>query len=400
MNQYSVLFDNAGAQLPPMDGSIILKDGRYCLFDNDRNCLVTLPCTFGVGEVGTMLQCEPVDELRREYGWKYRIEEKGLWGWIHPQFQQVIPPIFNTFHFTTEDSSCLMMATVPGSGAHYVRGLWVLCGHWSKAVLAPLKMPANSVRTLEDGSPDAHFIILDYPMWTMNCRIRFWNREENGQQLSCVSVYADQCNEGALVTGNTFYWEVGTDGPTDFTDIRITGTSSNTHFVFYPDGRRSAFSCPGHPDEQFLPYIRNYTGPYVEKTLISAPTSDGNQTVSLHAVCRMDERPLLALERESTNGKSFDERKLLTPYAFTGLDVAYKVNHEDRETPEIYLIADQYGKKGIIKISQYSWMDRAEYFLPCEYDSIHITDERIRVTRMGQKGELNLHGRWLELLHD
>jgi len=256
MNQYSVLFDNAGAQLPPMDGSIILKDGRYCLFDNDRNCLVTLPCTFGVGEVGTMLQCEPVDELRREYGWKYRIEEKGLWGWIHPQFQQVIPPIFNTFHFTTEDSSCLMMATVPGSGAHYVRGLWVLCGHWSKAVLAPLKMPANSVRTLEDGSPDAHFIILDYPMWTMNCRIRFWNREENGQQLSCVSVYADQCNEGALVTGNTFYWEVGTDGPTDFTDIRITGTSSNTHFVFYPDGRRSAFSCPGHPDEQFLPYIR------------------------------------------------------------------------------------------------------------------------------------------------
>ena len=74
----------------PRNCSIGSKGGKTMLYDEDDEKFISLPFDDIEGELGEIEEYEDLEGC----GWKYRTEPKGRWGYISPDYAQVISPRF------------------------------------------------------------------------------------------------------------------------------------------------------------------------------------------------------------------------------------------------------------------------------------------------------------------
>jgi len=384
------LHDGPGSEAPeaepaaeeiPMgiDGSIILKDDLYAIYDNEANTIVSLPFTDGTaGSLHTMAVCEPVDPQRPELGRKYKLQaDDKKWGWLHPEFVQVFGPCFDKFDCLKEDNDVDLLAWEQGEGLHSVHTLWSYCaGLMSRMEQLPMH---TTKREFNEGG----FMLFaaDHPVYRFKKKI-----DENG--TLCILISSGYTPDFPLWCEE--YWEISDEGASARYDV-WTGEKFFSHA-----GRSYGFG--GHTEIDFMHDMIRRDADYCSKGICYLEKK-GDTHFSLHAVSRKNEPHAFALGLEVLKGTE-SRLQVLTPFVFTELSNSKIVLQEEGAT--VRICGKVLGRNGVLHVAcNYEKQSAAvTYPVPFEYESVLITDTGITLRKEGLVGEMNLDGKWTKPLHD
>ena len=415
--------------------SVVTKDGKLCLYDNDAEKFITIPWDDAEGGVGEMLEFEPIrvpnpfegfsdgddagdgdggaEPEDKPLGYRYRLEKDGPWGFISRCFSQSLSPRFSEFR-TGEavDFGCPLwswsLSEETNDTGERLLELWYAVERETQheeqsdvvmnSALALVKSwfgEANAHLSEEDKQYDFRSEVLPCETNVPGEKPFFLVIEDGfvweGNRGSDV-VYAPD-REGICFSMS--YMRRGEER-----NFYSRSLDARDHIIQYGFDRvmpfsgwgafwsRDAFSCfdaawlAGRPwhERGALKYL---SGDYY------AVRRDGYWAL-------MEERPLFG-------GRP---APILTPYAFTGIE---PLKDQDGKTRDCFLV-ERFGKRGVLKVRNLFLERAAEYPVPCEYESIQLkVDEddlfdsawkgRFLVSRMGFMGEINSDGGWHVHLH-
>lgn len=375
--------DETSPYLIGINGSVILKEDLYAIYDNDAGAIVCLPFTDGTpGKLEHIAVCELVDSQRPELGWKYKaLAEDKKWGWLHPEFQQVFSPRFDKFACLNEEDDADLLAFETGDGTHSVYAVWTF-----RTGLFPLMEQLPMHATAHDRIPDCHLLIAaDMTVF------RFLRQKQrvDGKEIECILITSGYSTEVSIYYHE--YWEVHANGSTE----RAQFTRVNDFLIH--SGAHRNYGFTEYPSFDFCRYMIHHSD-FCSSGIAHLEEKNGTR-FSFHKVWHRNEPNAFALGLETCNGAD-SHMEVLTPFVFTSFSLV-RTNRNENGT-EYYVSGDTLGRSGLIRIECDFEKNSAKtgYPIPFEYNSISVNEDRVVVWKDHLVGELNLYGNWTTPLHD
>lgn len=429
--------------------SVVTKDGKLCLYDNDAEKFITIPWDDAEGGVTNMLEFEPIRDPNsighscnddagdgeddkdgdggaepegKLLGYRYRLEKDGPWGFISRRFSQSLSPRFSEFRTKGFDSECSLwgwgLSEETNDSGDRLLELWytveretqheeqsdlvmnsalALARSWFDEANAHLTEENKQYCFRSQALPSETYAPGEEPF----LRIVEDAMTFEGKRGADI-VYAPKREGGCFVMS---YMRSGEKRSFSSTSLLAT----EDHMIQYGHDRvmpfrgwsafwrRNAFSCFDGAWLAGLPWHERGALKYLSGNYY-AVRRDGYWAV---------------MEEEDRFGDS--KTYIRTPYAFTEIE---PLKDQDGRTRNCFLV-ERFGKRGALKVLEVFLDKFTEYPVPCDYESIQLTvdedgvwieDEargvfypgwkgRFLVSRMGFKGEINSDGSWRVHLH-
>lgn len=402
--------------------SIVTKDGKFCLYDNDVDRFITIPWDGAEGGVREMLEFEPIhmpakhsfgeeddDGAKGELlGYRYRLEKDGAWGFISRCFSQSLPPRFSEFR-------------VRKFVAHFTEPplwSWSLCEKTDEEETARLELwYAVERETQREGESD---LVMNSALEL----VKSWYDEAH-EYLSeadrlCGFKIEVLPDEKAIPGEKPFIYItegglVNADVPFDAAVIYAPDSEGECFAVNYTQsgGFRNFQSCSVSAENYIVKHGGDKAMPFWGWSDFWHKAEFGMNSMWL------DSAPWYAADELAYLGGSyyavwrdgywaimnfFWRNKPVTPYAFTRIE---PLKDQDGKTHAHFLL-ERFGKRGVASMEG-MYEKAVKYPVPCEYERIQLKVEdkglfadpegRFLVSRMGFTGELDLDGNWLVHLH-
>lgn len=381
-----------GEALPLAEYSLASKNGHHVFYDDVKKQFVTFTAQLGGVErtFEEMLECERLvhnayygdwddtdcggsggaDAI---YGYRYRVEKDGKWGFISAGFTKVLAPQFDGLKvvdsrfgkellaWSVENENLQLWEALPVEAVGEQRDWW----------LQPVK---SSDGYLED---DNYYFDKEHvPAEDAYYEFR-WDEEEK----STYRLYFPSVRQG-----KGYYWN---EDAGDTTVERVTcqngvlnvGAGNMCYRIPYM-GLLDLFAV-----KKALEEVWNRQDGF---ELVFPLESQGSCSgMGRLAVVRRDGYwavARLAPKRAGALCNGLED--MLTPFAFTKIDA--------QNVWENQVVVDRFGKKGVFDY------EKREYVVPCEYESVKATNTGFIgyiVEKAGFKGSISRTGNWVAALH-
>jgi len=364
--------------------SLVQKDNKFSLYDEDEQLFISLDCPGVPGDVlSSMAVCKPLQapEKREDQegsgpieglGWIYQLEAKedAPWGWISADCRFVSAPLFSwiTVHcdghdYFAEDME-IFAYDADDSALYHTRGDAALV-----RVLSNTTLKADEAFRLEQ-SPYHKWVLLMYSdsvglLQNRDDLFQAYSVIHNNYVLTMKSVFTPvsqkyMCSEVSLAACmNHIEFVKDTSGWAALSDEGEEKLTAQLKPSEYTDIR---FLCSRKEETEF-----------------------GDILTPRYAVRRAD--CYWAVVEQEFNFPDHTIRQL-TPFAFTDMQQLYPGSN--------CALVDQFGKKGIFNC------DAGTYPVPCEYETIEDASGfgiSFTVKKAGFIGQIDHKGKWLEHLH-
>jgi len=351
--------------------SVIQKDGKYALYDNDESKFIAMSCPDAPGgEISAMAVCErlEVPELRenqfdnwmeedsRVLGWKFKLDEASdaLWGWISADCSRVYAP-----KFVEIEAHC--------DGCNYSREhvdilAWTYTGLYRAGV-------GTSMHELICGK--------EIP---------------RGDRKICFERY----NEWNLISWSRFGMERGylcvNGKPEPYYLIDVNRKNGVLHMK--TNGAGESYLCGRLGVQECMSHVKDcnsvvFSG---KVELEASDYTDGFEIFSMQDDDTFGKTVWYAVRRKDAywgvvkmkNGKE----TVAAPFAFTHMTLRAFYRADGM------VAVEQFGKWGVYNVRNDA------YVIPCDYDSVSAmrSEECLEVRRMNFVGKIGFDGEWREHL--
>lgn len=383
--------EDLGEGLPCAEYAQATKNGRHVFYDEEKKQFVTFPVQMNGKQimVEELLECEPirinsasadtactVDDV---FGYKYRLEENGKWGFISAGFSQVLAPQFDGLQvvngreldhellaWTITDDELKLWYAVYAKHAKDGRDWW-------------LQPTVTRVGDEEDAVVTYYLTKDDVPGKNACFERKNWQGPKDFLYIPGFS----------LAEGRGLYWrENEIEGePGHFWELNFVPGLLHVR----PDDRTiKPFTVPLEvyidraPDLQVCRQAaQGLTGGLEVVACLCVPKS--REETGIYIVRR--EGYWAVAKLRACTCDALDE--LLTPFAFTEI----KSLHGSRQ----HCMVDRFGKMGV-----FNYLTK-KYVVPCEYEKIkyheYPGDPIYIVEKAGFVGEIDIDGEWVTPLH-
>lgn len=363
--------------LPPhYNVSLIQKDGKFSLYDNDENTFITLPCEDAPdGRISSMLFCEPLmappcredqtDNLDGEavqLGWKYKLTEYGSFGWISEDCTVVSAPIFKKLEVHC-DGSCYCREEMSLLAWSEVGIIALYCSDgWSPLTrsfgIGLKSIPDSGVYYERDG---------------IGGHLLTW-KEADGGLAGYVVPCEDELYSLSFRNGVLKLWK-NFELPQSRICTELTLNNCLACFTF----KRDEAADPHSTDCIFLKPSEHSDLCLIHETTVGVPGL-GDQKRYYYALRRNDLYwGIVEVDACGT------VRQPRTPFAFTHI----RPLKSDRGLAAV----EQFGKWGVYDVCT------DKYIIPCEYEEITASTTSCTVHKAGFEGQINFDGKWVKHLH-
>lgn len=371
--------------------SIASKNGKSVLYDEDEDKFLSIEIEVD-GKKETVSEFYSLEQMRFDYeffdekkefvsGFKYQLSENGKFGYISQYFTQVTAPVYDEIIYSkTELFMPRVFAWYKTDGDEWDDDYIIHCAGYISVYDSEGNLLNEEVFPTD--SNDKGFEIKVY----------------NKDYLPQSSAFIEGLEKfGFNIDKNIIYYSPYNESQKAIVilpdeDFRRIEFSYSDGFI--TDGRTErpaqkldVISCKNFlEDDKCEIKVEKFITKSFGSSVYVAKNKEG-----YYALCDI-----------MANGR-IESYNLITPFAFTDISILHVT-----ENGEIYMLADQFGKKGVFTRVEFG--NRAKYIIPCEYESIKVDfistitlfevvrEDCFVVSKAGFEGKISLSGEWLEHL--